>query len=214
MVFAIHWHESAVDLHVFPIPIPPPTTLSTRSLWVFPVHQPWALVSCIQPGLVICFTLDNIHVSMLFSLNIPPSPSPRVWFSESYGKQKAFMPQKLLLAVVSVFLYVWWCFCFWMVLTSYFQHPYNESLEQLSYIFVVLAQSPSCVWLFTTPWTVACRASPSLNIARSLPKFMSVESLMPSNCEHQMPLFTWTFFIYIVFSYYLFTGMRMHPPQI
>ena len=34
------------------------------------------LVSCIQPGLVICFTLDNIHVSMLFSQNIPPSPSP------------------------------------------------------------------------------------------------------------------------------------------
>ena len=40
------------------------------------VHQPRALVSCIQPGLVICFTLGNIHVSMLFSRNIPPSPSP------------------------------------------------------------------------------------------------------------------------------------------
>ena len=34
------------------------------------------LVLCIQPGLVICFTIDNIHVSMLFSWNIPPSPSP------------------------------------------------------------------------------------------------------------------------------------------
>ena len=81
--FVIHWHESAMGLHVFPIPIPPPTSLSTRSLWVFPVHQAQTLVSCIQPGLVICFTLDNTHVSMLFSRNLPPSPSPTVCFLAS-----------------------------------------------------------------------------------------------------------------------------------
>ena len=74
--FAIHWHESAMDLHVFPILIPPPASLSIPALPVFPVHQPWVLVSCIQPGLVICFTLDSILVSTLFSQNIPPSPSP------------------------------------------------------------------------------------------------------------------------------------------
>ena len=49
MIFVIHWHESVMDLHVFPIPIPPPTSLSTRFLCVFPVHQAQALVSCIQP---------------------------------------------------------------------------------------------------------------------------------------------------------------------
>ena len=27
VVFAIHWHEPAMDLHVFPIPIPPPASL-------------------------------------------------------------------------------------------------------------------------------------------------------------------------------------------
>ena len=43
MVFVIHWHESAMDLHVIPIPIPPPSSLSTGFLWVFPVHQAWAL---------------------------------------------------------------------------------------------------------------------------------------------------------------------------
>ena len=59
-----------------PHPDPPPTSLSTHFLWVFPVHQARTLASCIQPGLVICFTLDNIHVSMMFSWNIPPSPSP------------------------------------------------------------------------------------------------------------------------------------------
>ena len=30
--FVIHWNEIAMGLHVFPIPIPPPTSLSTRSL--------------------------------------------------------------------------------------------------------------------------------------------------------------------------------------
>ena len=30
--FVIHWNETAMGLHVFPIPIPPPTSLSTHSL--------------------------------------------------------------------------------------------------------------------------------------------------------------------------------------
>ena len=32
VAFVIHWNESAMDLHVLPIPIPPPTSLSTQSL--------------------------------------------------------------------------------------------------------------------------------------------------------------------------------------
>ena len=30
--FVIHWNESAMGLHVFPIPILPPISLSTQSL--------------------------------------------------------------------------------------------------------------------------------------------------------------------------------------
>ena len=63
---------------------PPSTSLPITSPWIIPVHQPWALVSCIEPGLVICFTLDNVHVSMLFSQIIPPSPSPSVQKSVLY----------------------------------------------------------------------------------------------------------------------------------
>ena len=39
----------------------------------------------------------------------------------------------------------------------------------------------SCVWLFATPWTTACQASLSITNTQSLCKFMSIESVMPSN---------------------------------
>ena len=37
------------------------------------------------------------------------------------------------------------------------------------------------VWLFRTPWTAARQASLSLPISWSLPKFISIASVMPSN---------------------------------
>ena len=39
----------------------------------------------------------------------------------------------------------------------------------------------SDVWLFVTPWTASCQASLSITNSWSLLKFMSVESVMPSN---------------------------------
>ena len=65
-----------MDVHVFPILNPFPTSLPIPSLWVIQRTSPEHPVSCIKPGLVICFTYDNTHVSMLFSQIIPPLPSP------------------------------------------------------------------------------------------------------------------------------------------
>ena len=39
----------------------------------------------------------------------------------------------------------------------------------------------SHVWLFVTPWTVACQASLSITNSQSLLRLMSIESVMPSN---------------------------------
>ena len=55
-----------------PLPPPSPYHPSGSSQCTSPKHP----VSCIKPGLVICFLNDIIHVSMPFSHIIPPSPSP------------------------------------------------------------------------------------------------------------------------------------------
>ena len=48
-------------------------------------------------------------------------------------------------------------------------------------IFFSSVQSLNRVWLFVTPWTAACQASLSTTNSQSLPKLMSIESMMPSN---------------------------------
>ena len=64
MVFAIHWHESAMDLQVLPILNPPPTSVPIPSLWVilrwvslcceFVLFMPWRLFS----GILDLYSLD------------------------------------------------------------------------------------------------------------------------------------------------------------
>ena len=61
---------------MFPILNPAPSSFPIPFLWVVPVHQPQASISCIEPGLGTHFIYDIIHVSMPFSQIIPPSPSP------------------------------------------------------------------------------------------------------------------------------------------
>ena len=51
----------------------------------------------------------------------------------------------------------------------------------LTLVRISPVQSLSPVGLFTTPWTAACQVSLSITNSWSLPRLMSIESVMPSN---------------------------------
>ena len=48
------------------------------------------------------------------------------------------------------------------------------------FIWLAVVQSLSRIQLFATPWPAACQSSLSLTFSQILPKFMSIESVMPS----------------------------------
>ena len=72
---------------------PSPSVSSGSSQCTSPEHP----VSCLEPGLVIHFTCDNLHVSMPFSQIIPPSPSP------TKSKRLFYTSVSLLLSRIQAF---------------------------------------------------------------------------------------------------------------
>ena len=112
------------DIHVFPIlnPLPPPSLYhpSGSSQCTSPKHP----VSCIEPGLAICFIYDITHVSIPFSQIIPSFPSP------TRSKRLFYTSVSLLLSCIPGYCYhlsipsfyhpyicvsiLYWCFSFWL----------------------------------------------------------------------------------------------------
>ena len=88
------------------------------------------------------------------------------------------------------------CLCCWLsfqlslIAASFLDHFYCKfsfldllcgNPKFLIWTFVGAVQLLSCVLLFVTPWTAAWQASLSFTISGSLPKLMSIKSVMPSN---------------------------------
>ena len=79
-----HQHESATNVHVFPILNTPPTSFPIPSLWVIPVHQPQA--SCILHR---TWTGDSFHIwyYTCFNAILPNHPT----LSLSHRVQKSVL---------------------------------------------------------------------------------------------------------------------------
>ena len=102
-----------------------------------------------------------------------------------YKVKKKIKETRHLKLMNLVLFYVWgdaklWAYqdhCFHMHL-SYLGPPFHAFSFWVSFSSV---QSLSHVWLFATPWTAAWQAFLSITNFQSLPKVMSIESMMPSN---------------------------------
>ena len=87
MVFAIHWHESAMDLHVFPILIPPNDSLiSSNVFWgsKFPPlsHECFVMIGLLESG---SYEVGILHLVSRSSYYLFSSPSffSCHWFIDS-----------------------------------------------------------------------------------------------------------------------------------
>ena len=105
--FAIHQHESAMGVHVFPILSPPPSPYhpSGSSQCTSPKHPG----ACIEPGLAIHFIYDIVHVSAPFSQIMPPSPSPTEY------KRLFYTSMSLLLSPIQGYHYHLSKFCIYVL---------------------------------------------------------------------------------------------------
>ena len=122
-----------------PLPPPSPSHPSGSSQCTSPEHP----VSCIEPWLAICFTYDNIHVSMLFSQVIPPLPSP------IESKRLFNTSVSLLLSCIQGYRYLLSKFHIYVLL-----------------LLLLLLSRFSRVQLCATPEMAAHQAPPSLGFSR------------------------------------------------
>ena len=92
------------------LPPPSPSHPSGSSQCTSPEHP----VSCIKPGLAICFFYDIIHVSMPFSQIIPPK-SKRLFYTFVSLLLSRIQSYHYHLSKFHIYVLVYyWCLSFWL----------------------------------------------------------------------------------------------------
>ena len=101
------------------------------------------------------------------------NPTDRgAWWATVHGVTKGRTWLKQLSIHTCIYEHFVYIFFYWIV--NFFKTNCRWSSVQS-------VQSLSCVWLFVTPWITARQASLSITNSQSLPKPMSIESVMPSS---------------------------------
>ena len=85
----------------------------------------------------------------------------------------------VFVVVLFFFMLLWILKFYYQLLVKSFQIFLKKS-DKTFLVMISSVQSLSRVRLFATPWTAAHQASPSITNSRSLPRLMSIESVMPS----------------------------------
>ena len=118
-----------------------PSHPSRSSQCTSPEHP----VSCIEPGLVIRFTCDNLHVSVPFSHIIPSSPSPteskRLFYTSvslAVSHTGLLLPSFQIPYICISILY--WCFSFWLTSLCIIGSSFIHLIRTDSNVFFLMAE--------------------------------------------------------------------------
>ena len=124
------------------------------------------LASCQRQDFKITHTLESFNTWRKISCENPNRgrKTPAMCLADWHGRDT------LLTVVGEEFFCFTWCF-----------GRADEVSGAEQYISVQFSHSLSRVQFFVTPWTAACQASLSVTHSQSLLKFMSIESVTPSN---------------------------------
>ena len=116
--FAIHWHESAMGVHVFSILNPPPTSLPIPSLWAIPGHQP--RMRCIMHW---TWTGDSFHIWYYTCFNAILPNHPTLALSHQSPKDS------------SIHLCLFCCLTYRVIITIFLKSIYMHYYTVLAFSF-------------------------------------------------------------------------------